>query len=433
MTTYTGLAVQDRRTLGPDSTGCDGTPPEPARAPEAQVTTTVEGTSRSAVFRLALLVSIVATFLAGSSAPTPLYATYQHAWGFSLITTTVVFAVYALAVLTGLLFLGRLSDHVGRRPVILGAITVQVVAMLVFAWAGSLDELFAGRILQGIATGAALGAIGAAMIEAHARHGAAANSAAPAAGTGIGALLSGLLVTYLPAPTHTVYVALATVLVAQLAAATTILGPSRRQPGAWRSLTPRLAAPAETRRVVIIAVPVLFAVWALAGFYGSLSPALLGSLSRSSSVVLGGFGLFLLASVASLTTIALRDAQPSSVLRIGLMGLTTGVIGVLLAISAHSTAGLLLATAVSGVGFGSGFQGALRTVLAKTPAADRAAVLSTVYVVSYLGMGIPAVAAGWFVVHGHAVMSVAQWYGVALLVLTTITAFSLRGLRRPPA
>jgi MFS family permease len=384
----------------------------------------------ASIGRLALLVSIVATFLAGSSAPTPLYATYQRAWGFSLITTTVVFAVYALAVLTGLLFLGRLSDHVGRRPVILGAITVQIIAMLVFAWAGSLDDLFAARILQGIATGGALGAIGAAMIETHPGHGAAANSAAPAAGTGIGALLSGVLVTYLPAPTHTIYLVLAGVLLAQLAAAAVILGPSGREPGAWRSLIPQVAIPAATRRAVALAAPVLFAVWALAGFYGSLSPALLGGLSGSSSVVLGGFGLFLLAGVASVSTIVLRNAQPSTVLRMGVIGLATGVAGVLLAISAHNAAALLLATAISGVGFGSGFQGALRTVLADTPAADRAAVLSTLYLISYLGMGVPAVVAGWFVVHGHPLVSVAQWYGVLLLALTAVTAFPLFRPRR---
>jgi MFS family permease len=338
--------------------------------------------------------------------------------------------VYALAVLTGLLFLGRLSDHVGRRPVILGAITIQIVAMLVFAWAGSLDDLFAARILQGVATGGALGAIGAAMIETHPGHGAAANSAAPAAGTGIGALLSGVLVTYLPAPTHTIYLVLAGVLLAQLAAAAVILRPSGREPGAWRSLTPQVAIPAATRRAVALAAPVLFAVWALAGFYGSLSPALLGGLSGSSSVVLGGFGLFLLAGVASVSTIVLRNAQPSTVLRMGVIGLATGVAGVLLAISAHNAAALLLATAISGVGFGSGFQGALRTVLADTPAADRAAVLSTLYLISYLGMGVPAVVAGWFVVHGHPLVSVAQWYGVLLLALTAVTAFPLFRPRR---
>jgi hypothetical protein len=174
-------------------------------------------------------------------------------------------------------------------------------------------------------------------------------------------------VAYLPAPTHTVYLVLATILTVQLVGGAALLGSSDRLPGALRSLTPRLRVPAQTRRSVMVAIPVLFAVWALAGFYGSLSPALLGTLSKSSSVVLGSFGLFLLAIVASLSTVALRNAQDSTVLHVGLSGLAIGVVGVLVAISAHSAVGLLVATAIAGVGFGSGFQGALRTVLAKTP------------------------------------------------------------------
>ena len=63
-----------------------------------------------------LLASVIVSFLAGSSAPTPLYAVYAAKWGFSPITTTVVFGVYALAVLAALLTVGSLSDHVGRRP-----------------------------------------------------------------------------------------------------------------------------------------------------------------------------------------------------------------------------------------------------------------------------------------------------------------------------
>src|ERR1700722_13429953 len=68
------------------------------------------------LLRLVGLASITVSFLAASSAPTPLYATYQRAWGFSPLTTTVVFGVYALALLAALLSVGRLSDHVGRRP-----------------------------------------------------------------------------------------------------------------------------------------------------------------------------------------------------------------------------------------------------------------------------------------------------------------------------
>src|SRR6266516_3613853 len=69
---------------------------------------------RPAVFVLA---SLIVALLASSTAPTPLYAIYQAQWHFTPITTTVVFGVYALAVLAALLTLGKLSDHVGRRPV----------------------------------------------------------------------------------------------------------------------------------------------------------------------------------------------------------------------------------------------------------------------------------------------------------------------------
>src|SRR5258705_4379170 len=82
-----------------------------------------------------LLASITVSFLAGSLAPTPLYPVYQAAWGFSALTTTEIFGVYAIALLGSLLIAGRLSDHVGRRPVLIIATFVQAVVMLMFATA----------------------------------------------------------------------------------------------------------------------------------------------------------------------------------------------------------------------------------------------------------------------------------------------------------
>jgi MFS family permease len=79
------------------------------------------GPHLSAAASFNLLASITVAFLAGSSAPTPLYPLYQSLWGLSPVMITVVFGVYALAVLAGLLFAGRLSDHVGRRPVLMAA------------------------------------------------------------------------------------------------------------------------------------------------------------------------------------------------------------------------------------------------------------------------------------------------------------------------
>ncbi|MGW4293640.1 MFS transporter, partial [Micromonospora chersina] len=104
---------------------------------------------------LLLLASIIVSFVAASTAPSPLYGIYQARWHFSPITTTVVFAVYSLAVLATLLTVGKLSDHVGRRPVLLAAIAVQMISLLIFVFAGGVPTLLAARVVQGVAAGAA--------------------------------------------------------------------------------------------------------------------------------------------------------------------------------------------------------------------------------------------------------------------------------------
>src|SRR5260370_32899628 len=139
---------------------------------------------------LSLLASLIVSLLAASSAPTPLYASYQAQWGFTPITTTVVFGVYALAVLAALLIFGRLSDHVGRRPVLLVTLAVQAVSLVVFTTAGGVPELLAAPIIQGVSSGAALGAIGAGLLAIHRPRGTLANAVSPGMGSGLRAIRS---------------------------------------------------------------------------------------------------------------------------------------------------------------------------------------------------------------------------------------------------
>src|SRR5689334_13811509 len=70
--------------------------------------------------------------LFAASAPSPLYVVYQAEWHFSPAVLTFVFAVYVLFLLAALVFTGALSDHAGRRPILLLALTVQVGSMVVF-------------------------------------------------------------------------------------------------------------------------------------------------------------------------------------------------------------------------------------------------------------------------------------------------------------
>jgi MFS family permease len=218
-----------------------------------------------------LLASTVVSLLASSSAPTPLYAVYQAEWGFSPITVTVVFGVYALAVLAALLTVGSLSDHVGRRPVLLVAIGVQAATMLVFATAGGVPELLVARVLQGLATGAAVGAIGAGLLDLDRPRGTIANAVSAPLGTAVGSILSGLLVQFLPAPTRTVYLLMFGIFVVQGVGVALMAETSTRRPGGLASLRPRFALPSAARGPLLRATPALVASWALAGFYGRTS------------------------------------------------------------------------------------------------------------------------------------------------------------------
>jgi predicted MFS family arabinose efflux permease len=375
-----------------------------------------------------LLASVILAFLAASAAPTPLYAVYASAWGFSPITTTIVFGVYALAVLAALLTVGSLSDHVGRRPVLLASIAVQAAVMVVYATAGGVPQLLVARVLQGLSTGAAAGAVGAGLLDLNRVRGTTANAVAPVTGTAAGALGSGLAVQYLPAPTHLIYLILLAVFAIQAAGVMLMSETSTPRPGALASVRPQFALPPLTRRPLLFAVPALVAAWSLAGFYGSLGPALIKVVSGSGSVVLGGAALFVLAASGGAGVLLLKRLSPRALMLTGAGALLAGAGITVIAVTIGSVAAFFAGTVIAGAGFGGGFQGAIRSVLPLAAPHQRAGVLSVVYIVSYLAFGMPAVIAGFLAVHEGSVLATAQQYGAAVMALA---ALALIGAVRP--
>src|SRR5215475_15801788 len=83
------------------------------------------------------------TFSASGAAPTPLYHQYQESFGLTPFAITVIFAAYVLSLLAALLTVGSLSDYIGRRPAILAALSLNVVAMVMFISADSAAALIA--------------------------------------------------------------------------------------------------------------------------------------------------------------------------------------------------------------------------------------------------------------------------------------------------
>src|SRR5580704_672092 len=101
------------------------------------------------------------TFSAVSGAPTPIYRFYREALGLTPFTITLIFATYAFAMIASFVTVARLSDYVGRKPMIVLALALNAVALILFFVAESAGALIAARAIQGVATGVALATLGA--------------------------------------------------------------------------------------------------------------------------------------------------------------------------------------------------------------------------------------------------------------------------------
>ncbi|MFF3248710.1 MFS transporter [Streptomyces sp. NPDC002870] len=342
--------------------------------------------------------SILIALLAASSAPTPLYPVYQDRWELSALSVTVVFSAYTLALLAALLTTGALSDHVGRRPVLVGALALEVASMAAFAAADGMGALITARILQGLATGAATSAAGAALVDldepGHLGRSALTNSIAPAAGMAAGVLTATLLIRYAPGPTVTVYLSLMLVFIAQAVAVALSPETARPHSGAWRSLRPRVAVSPAARRALLLSGGGVVAVWALGGFYSSLGPAFVRLVAPDAPQAAGGMVFFTLSLSAALTVWATRALRPVTATLFGTAAIPVAVVLSLAGLHLKSLPAVFTAAVLAGVAFGAVSQGSLRMVLASVPRPGRSTTLAAYYVLSYVAMSLPAVGAG---------------------------------------
>ncbi|MFD9684753.1 MFS transporter [Kitasatospora sp. NPDC059088] len=390
--------------------------------------------NRAATF--ALDASVLAALLAASSAPTPLYPLYQDRWGLSALAVTVVFAAYSLALLSALLTTGALSDHLGRRPVLAGALLAEAASMLLLASADGAGTLTAARLLQGAATGVATSAAGAALLDlADPRHpgrSALTNTIAPVAGMAAGVLGSTLLVRFAPAPTTTVYLLLAALFAAQATAVAFTAETARRHPGGLRSLRPRLALPPAARRTLLTTGTAVVAVWALGGFYSSLGPGLVRLAAPEAPQAARGMVFFTLSATATLTVWALRRADPRTAVTLGCLAVLPAAPLALAGLHGAGAPAVHGGAALAGAAFGAVSQGTLRLLLAPLAERDRAATLAAYYVLSYLSMSLPAIAAG-AATRQYGLGTTSHAYAAVAALLAVAALAALAGSRRRAA
>ncbi|BBG02159.1 MULTISPECIES: MFS transporter [Pseudonocardia] len=377
-----------------------------------------------------------AVVMIGTTMPTPMYALYQHELGFSPLVQTVIFAVYAVGVLTALLVTGSWSDQLGRRPVLLAGIALALLSSLVFLFAGPVQVLLAGRVLSGFSAGIFAGAATAAVIEAAPpawrNRGPAVATVANIGGLGLGAALAGLAVQFLPAPlhlsfaVHAVAVALCGLLV--LAAPETV-----RDRPARPVLRPRaLTVPGPVRAVFAISATAGIAGFATIGLFTALSPRIVAEIIGNPNHAVAGLMPLLMLGSSVIAQVVVRDRGTDRTLDAGCVLLVLGAGLVALSVAQESMAELVGGALVAGAGQGMTFATGLAAVNSRVDAQQRAGVTSTYFVVLYLAISVPIIGLGAASqVWDLTIAGIVFCAGVA--VLATVALGALQVLKRSTA
>lgn len=367
--------------------------------------------------------AVFAAFFLAAGAPIPLLSLHQEEWGFSAGTFTLAFAVYALALLAAVLVGGSLSDHVGRRPVLLGALVGELAAMILFLVAEDISWVIVARVVQGVATGFGTSAFSAAIVEHAPDHlkelGSSFAGTAAAGGLGIGALLTGAAVQFTPDANTLVFGILAAVMVVSFGVVALTGETVTERPGAVRSLDPRISLPAPVRREFRGGLPVHVAGWMLAAFFMGLAPAVLRVQFGLNGGLVAGFTAFLAPFSAAIATLAFGRVAARRTTMIGVSLVLAGMMLVLVGVTAGWLSLVWLGGIVGGTGFGASFAGHMRLLGPHVEPHQRAGVFAGVYTAAYLSFGVPAIVAGQLAIHVGLLRTV-DWYAAAVLATAVV-------------
>jgi len=386
--------------------------------------------SRRAGWALPPMASFIGAALAlvgitfASGAPSPLFVVYQQEWHFPAWILTVAFAIYAITLITTLLFAGSFSDYLGRRPILIGALLTEIVSMLLFVFASDISWIILARAVQGIATGAVTSTFTAAIVELaperHKKFGALIGSTAPIGGLALGAIVTGMAIQFSQAPSLLIFGFLAAMFVLSIAVLVFSIETVERRPGALASLKPRLSVPVQARREFIGSSFVLTATWMLAGLFFGLGPSILRGIFHIEDGLINGFLVAVPPTAGTVTSLLSSRLTPRRAILLGTVVALVGAAITTVSVLVGWFPLLVLGAIGSGAGFGASFSGILRTLGPLAVPSRRAELFAGIYLVNYLALGAPALAAG-ILIGFFGLLATVTGYGILVVLAAAVS------------
>lgn len=333
----------------------------------------------------------------GTTLPTPLYPLYSNVFQLSPLMITVIYAVYAVGVIGGLLVFGQLSDRIGRRYVLIPGIILSIISAIVFLFASNVGLLLLGRVVSGLSAGLFTSTATTTIVnlapDDKKNQASTIASSVNMLGLGFGPLLCGVLAQYLPYALHLVFIVDIVLLIPAFIGIWLMPEPIKDKQS-FRIKVQKLSVPSNIRGTFIYAVIPVFVGFSMLGLFTAISPNFLGDILDIHNRAIIGLTVFLVFCASTVGQLLFKQKSDYSVLMLGSGTLIVGVILVGISLLLSSYVLLLIGAIVSGLGQAFSFRAGLSTVNSVSPQDKQAEITSTFFTIAYIAISIPVVGVG---------------------------------------
>lgn len=342
------------------------------------------------------------TVMAFSTLPTPLYALYQQRDGFATFLITVIFAAYGVGVMASLYFAGHVSDWLGRRRIILIAVTIEIVAVAVFLLWPEVPGLIVARFINGVGVGMLTATATAHLSELRAvakpsegpGRSASISGFVNIGGLAAGALISGSLAQFVVLPLVVPYVIFAVLLVASAIAVAFVPETVERREERTAYRPQRVSLPAASRSTFFAAGAGAFSAFAIFGLFTSLTPSFIAGTMHEPSRLVAGAVAFLVFGSAAVSQLLTARLAPVRQLQLAVTLMAAGLVAMAVGVLVANLAVFVAAGVLAGAGVGILFRSSIGVAASLASGPSRGEILAALFLIAYAGMSVPVLLIG---------------------------------------
>lgn len=324
--------------------------------------------------------------LLGSTVPSGLYSLYQAELDLSPNVVTVIYSFYVVGVLSALILVGHYSDHIGRRPIMLLSVTFAVISSTAFYFASNSVLLCVGRLLSGFAVGLCAGSFTAALKElVGAIKGGITSTVITSLALAFGPLFSSLLASVSSRPVKDPFLAYAVLCVVAFGALLFAIETVAKKN--WSVVAPRLVLQQAIIRKFVSPAIAICCAYGVNGIFQSVVPLAIRRFQVDDQLTIGLVTVVMLLTSALTQIVTLKNVD-DQLLMVGLSILSTGLIGVAVALHWLNYYLFWLMVIIVGGGQGITFRSSLSRIISISPKSDLSNTVSLYYVVGYVATAV---------------------------------------------